>query len=120
MAYQAKLGKTESYQRHSPCGWDVCTDGILCRRPNGGTAILWNKSLNSSVFYNPDKNIIGVKVTISATEYNLINVHLPCCNSANKDSFLRHLGALEATYKLLHSPHVILAGDFNASNKCLW
>ena len=91
-----------------------CANAILCGRLNGGIAILWNKSLNSSVFHNPDKSIIGIKVTISATEYNSINAYLPYCNSANKDNFLRHLGALEAIYKLLVSPHVILAGDFNA------
>ena len=93
-----------------------CTDGVVSGRPRGSTAILWSKALNASIFYNDDKSIIGLKLSVSATDLCFINAYLPYCCSTNIDKFLLYLGALEAMYKFLNCPNIAILGDFNASD----
>ena len=103
---------------HLPAGTYVidCADGVINGRPHGGTAILWSKALNASIFYNDDKSIIGLKLSDSVSDYYFINAYLPYCCTTNIDKYLSYLGALEAMYKLLNSSNIVVLGDFNASD----
>ena len=93
-----------------------CADGVINGRPHGGTAILWSKALNASIFYNGDKSIIELKLSDSVFDYHSTNAYLPYCCSTNIDKYLSYLGALEGMYKLLNSSNIVVLGDFNVSD----
>ena len=65
--------------------------GLFVGRPYGGTAILWDRSLPASPWFNDDNSIIGLKLKVNKTTIRIVNVYLPYCSSANVDDYLMYL-----------------------------
>jgi len=93
------------------------SDGLLCGRPYGGVAILWQKSLGYRVHcVNSDLDwCIAATVTDDdGNSFTVVNVYLPCDSYANIDSYLDYLGKLLAFVSDIIGPYIIL-GDFNCN-----
>ena len=95
-------------------------DNYVIGRPYGGTAVLWNKSLNAKVLRNSDSSLTGLQFT---TESNgatqtvcIINVYLPYCAPHNMEEHLQYLGTLQTFCEELNTPNICILGDFNAGS----
>ena len=92
---------------------------ILTGRPYGGCAILYRKSLHSSVVQHNSPSSCFCAISIRANS-NLITilvcVYLPTSNygsDASNDEFLYTLGELEGFIESQQFDRLVIAGDFN-------
>ena len=61
--------------------------GLFVSKSYGGTAILWDRSLPASPWFNIDNSIISLKLKVNKTVIGIANVYLPYCSSANVDDY---------------------------------
>ncbi len=87
-------------------------------RPYGNTAILINDKYKNLIlnFNGDDSRLISLKVSSSFGELLLINVYLPCNTTQNEEMIAKYLGKIQTLIQGHNGP-VLLAGDFNFSNK---
>ena len=76
-------------------------DVIHKGRLYGGTAFLWNKTLNASSVLNCEENIIGLNVVLFDQRVLFINVYMPYCCSLNIDDYLDYLATFQPWLKTL-------------------
>ena len=92
-------------------------DGIHKGRLYGGTAFLWNKTLNASPVLNCEENIVGLNVVLFDQRVVFINVYMPYCCSLNIDDYLDYLGNFSAMIQNLNCINLGEMGDYNADEK---
>ena len=90
--------------------------GLFVGRPYGGTAILWDRSLPASPWFNDDNSIIGLKLKVNKTTIGIVNVYLPYCSSANVDDYLMYLSKVNSMCESVGDCNLCVVGDFNASD----
>jgi len=72
------------------------------------------KKLPSTVIYNCDNSIVGIRITLKNSSICNVNAYLPFCHASNRDAYLEYLGALKIMCEELSCPNICVFGDFNA------
>ena len=105
-------------ENHYACGIAVVDyeSGLQIGRPHGGTAILWDKSLDASTLKANDESIVGLNLHTFDSSISIINVYLPYCCSANTDDYLMYLNNLQTMCDNLKTSNICIMGDFNAGD----
>lgn len=90
--------------------------GILRGRPFGGVAVLWRKSLFTSVSVVQCNSVrmTGIKARISDRSLLVLSVYMPTDSSENLTEFVECLGELAAIVDDCQMDSVFILGDFNA------
>ena len=94
-------------------------NGLIVGRPYGGVAIMWRKSLGSSVksVTYGDSRLLGLEVMSYNEKLLLINVYLPCSSAENQDDFIFYLSKIDSIISSADTSYCMVMGDFNADLK---
>lgn len=90
--------------------------GILRGRPYGGVALLWRKSLftSVSVVNCNSARIVGIKIVLSDRELLVFSVYMPVDTAETLTDFTECLGEIAAIVEDSQIDSVYILGDFNA------
>ena len=91
-------------------------DKILQGRPDGGTAILWKRNLNT--FITPIELqynwITGIYLKINTRKIAILSVYMPCLCNLHDDKYLESLAILSTIIEELDCGGYYIIGDWNA------
>lgn len=90
--------------------------GILRGRPYGGVALLWRKSVftSVSVIDTMSDRIAAIKATCADRVLLLFSVYMPTDSPNNLNEFCDCLGEIAAIVESVNVEYVYILGDFNA------
>ena len=95
------------------------TKEIICGRPHGGVAILYNKSI--SQYVRPinicNKRVCGITFQLNmSVKILILSVYMPCDNYSSNNITEEYADVIDTIEGLLHSSHCeafIICGDYN-------
>ena len=92
------------------------SENVESGRPHGGIGILLRKNLSHvcSIVDLEDCRLLALKITTEKDYLYMVNVYLTYFSHANYDSYMYHLGKLNAIVSDLSSTKIAFLGDFNA------
>ena len=98
------------------CGMN---ESIFCQgRPYGGCSIMYsNKYDVTPIYFEDEKRICGIKITVRNTVFHIFNVYMPC-DDGSIESFemYNHVLSIISLYCIDNNVDVYLVGgDFNTS-----
>ncbi len=109
---QSLTSKVSNVSVHGVSGMDSST--LLTGRPYGGTAILWNCSMNCTVtpLAIDSNRACGVKVELGNSSFLLYNVYMPT-DSTSPIEYTDVLNQISASVDKCNVNQVVIGGDFN-------
>lgn len=90
--------------------------GIVCGRPYGGVALLWNKNVfqNVSVIKCDNPRICAIKIVLGDRSILVFSVYMPTDTMVNLTEFTDCLSSVSAIIDNINIECVYILGDFNA------